>query len=1045
MLWLVLPLGGLAQNSVFDVSQFESFSDLALAGSTTTVGERLQLTPAETNRSGGVWYLRKRYLGAGFETTFSFRLTGGANGGGEGLAFVIQNNAVPALGPAGPAMGYGGINNSLAVEIDTRQSTATDPAAGHISVQVRGTAASPQTNSADHAASIGVVTAGLPNFTDGNAHTARVVYASSTINVYVDGGANPVLTTPVDLAARVSLDRGQAWFGLTAANGAGAHVCEILSWSVATAPTLVEVDVQTPLDGASFVAPAVVTLTSAANATNASVVRVDYHAGSRKIGEASASPFTFVWEGALPGVHVLTATAFDDQGRTNLSPPVVITVLSEMPPIGINFIPNVSGSSAALSVTNRAGVVPQRQWNNVLVFTNGSAVGQNLKNGLGMSSTIDVSADFVSVVEHPAINPALSDDHRLMLAFGSDQAGAGGVQTNSTITLSQIPFPIYDVIVYSDGNNGIGDRVAQIRNGTNSIFLRDASWANFSGIYAQATGATEAGRNTSAGNYVRFNGVTAASFALNVVARSATDSTPRAAINAIQIIPSVFDASVPPTVTRGPYLQMGTPRSMIVRWRTNRPVNSRVRYGTSPQALDQFIDIPATASEHSITLTNLNPDTRYYYAIGTATTNLVGTTNHFFRTSPTTARPTRIWVLGDAGTAGNGSPARQESVRNAYYNSVGNTYTDLILMLGDNAYNSGTDAEFQAAMFDMYPTILRQTPAWSTVGNHETGQSHTYNPNIPYYRIFDLPRNGEAGGVPSGTEQYYSFDYGNIHFVCLDAMTSSRAANGPMANWLQQDLAANTNHWLIGFWHHPPYTKGSHDSDNPNGADFELVEMRENILPILEAYGVDLVLGGHSHAYERSYLISGHYGYSTTIEPSMFVDQGSGRAEEDASYVKTSTSQTPYQGTVYIVAGSSGQATFATTPDATFATTNHPAMFISMLQLGSLVLDINGNRLDARFLRENGENEDNFTIYKFPPAAEALFEVTAVNLNAGRFSLSWNTTAGRTYFVQRASSLVAPVWQTVSDPIEAKGSTLNWSGAAAPGSSAFYRVVCDGN
>ncbi len=64
-----------------------------------------------------------------------------------------------------------------------------------------------------------------------------------------------------------------------------------------------------------------------------------------------------------------------------------------------------------------------------------------------------------------------------------------------------------------------------------------------------------------------------------------------------------------------------------------------------------------------------------------------------------------------------------------------------------------------------------------------------------------------------------------------------------MCNWLRADLAATAQEWIIAYWHHPPYTKGSHDSD----AEGDLVEVRENIVPILEDFGVDLVLCGHSH------------------------------------------------------------------------------------------------------------------------------------------------------------------------------------------------------
>jgi hypothetical protein len=81
-----------------------------------------------------------------------------------------------------------------------------------------------------------------------------------------------------------------------------------------------------------------------------------------------------------------------------------------------------------------------------------------------------------------------------------------------------------------------------------------------------------------------------------------------------------------------------------------------------------------------------------------------------------------------------------------------------------------------------------------------------------------------------------------------------------MANWLKQDLlVAQSSEWIIAYWHHPPYTKGTHDSDNPLFYDFEMVEMREQIVPLLENGGVDLVLAGHSHVYERTPLIDGHY------------------------------------------------------------------------------------------------------------------------------------------------------------------------------------------
>ncbi|MEO8348372.1 MAG: fibronectin type III domain-containing protein, partial [Acidobacteriota bacterium] len=163
---------------------------------------------------------------------------------------------------------------------------------------------------------------------------------------------------------------------------------------------------------------------------------------------------------------------------------------------------------------------------------------------------------------------------------------------------------------------------------------------------------------------------------------------------------------------------------------------------------------------------------------------------------------------------------------------------------------------------------------------------------------------------------------------------------------------ATAQEWLIAFWHHPPYTKGSHNSDT----ETELIEMRQNFLPILEDYGVDLVLTGHSHSYERSFLLDGHYGVSGTLAPSMIKNGGSGRPAGTGAYAKPTGGLGAHEGAVYAVAGSSGQASGGTL--------NHPAMFISLNQLGSMVLDVDGNRLDAKFLRETGAIDDSFTIVK---------------------------------------------------------------------------------
>jgi hypothetical protein len=416
-------------------------------------------------------------------------------------------------------------------------------------------------------------------------------------------------------------------------------------------------------------------------------------------------------------------------------------------------------------------------------------------------------------------------------------------------------------------------------------------------------------------------------------------------------------------VVRGPYLQVGTPDSIVIRWRTDVPTDSCVRFGTAAGQLDKEVKTKWKTTEHIVALGKLTPSTRYHYAIGNAEKVLAGDAGMHFLTSPRpgTRQPIRTWVVGDAGTAGSkGYEGQQAKVRDAYHAYTGTRHTDVFLQLGDNAYNTGTDAEHQVAVFETYRDMLKKTVTWPTLGNHDAGSATSITQSGVYYDIFTLPTLGQAGGLMSGTEAYYSFDYGNIHYVCLDSQDSDRSPNGAMLTWLKHDLAATKQDWIIVYFHHPPYTKGSHDSN----VEKQLVEMRANALPIMEAGGVDLCLTGHSHSYERSFLLDGHYGVTGTLTDRMKRDAGDGRPDGKGAYRKPTFGPGVHEGAVYVVAGSSGKTTGKDEKRLARGFLDHPAMFISLYRLGSMVLDVNGNRLDAVFLSESGEKLDYFSIIK---------------------------------------------------------------------------------
>ncbi len=498
--------------------------------------------------------------------------------------------------------------------------------------------------------------------------------------------------------------------------------------------------------------------------------------------------------------------------------------------------------------------------------------------------------------------------------------------------------------------------------------------------------------------------------------------------------PGRVHALAGPAVTRGPYLQVGTATGVIVRWRTDVATDSRVRFGTAPDVLGTEVGDNTQVTDHSVTLSGLSPATRYYYSVGSSASTLQGGADDTFRTAPQigTAQPTRVWVLGDSGT----KDAVAASVRDGYLSYAAGRDADVFLMLGDNAYDTGTDAEYQAAVFNMYPAQLSRSVLWSTIGNHDTAQSTNPSLSIPYFQIFDNPTNGAAGGVASGTEKYYSFDYGRIHFICLDSMTSSRLPGSPMLTWLESDLGATTQDWIIAFFHHPPYSKGSHNSDT----ETELTQMRANVLPILEAGGVDLVLAGHSHSYERSVLLNGHYGLSTSLTGAMKLESGSGRESDPGGAYDKPTDLAANKGSVYVVAGNGGHVTsWVGGSTAEYSPSPHPAMYYSALHVGSVVLDVDGNRLDARLIRPGGAVDDAFTILKTapvpqPPAAPASLSATAGN---AQVVLSWAASTGAiSYAVKRAGVSGGP-YTTIAPSVGGTG----FVDTTVSNASTYYYVV----
>lgn len=437
-------------------------------------------------------------------------------------------------------------------------------------------------------------------------------------------------------------------------------------------------------------------------------------------------------------------------------------------------------------------------------------------------------------------------------------------------------------------------------------------------------------------------------------------------------------------IERGPYLQRANQNEIWVCWRTDTPTDSKVNFGMGQGNLDQTITDPNFVTDHFVKIDALTESTMYYYEIGNTSEMFTPQATQYFKTHPQEGKDDqkwRFWAIGDSGM-GNGD---QDAVTNSFMSYNNNQHIDGWIMLGDNAYESGFDSEYQDGFFDAYPQILPNTVVWPSPGNHDYNNHIPFSPPPAYYEIFHLPTNAEAGGYASGTEKYYSWNFGNVHFISLDSYDEGRNTSDPMAQWLVQDLANNTQPWIVAYWHHPPYTKGSHDSDNWL-LDGELIDMRENILPILEDGGIDLILNGHSHCYERSNLIDGHYGEANTFTPGVhLLDAGSGDYVNDCPYIKNTDNGSDHLGTLCAVVGCSGKLS------GTSSGWPHPVFHAyTNTTLGSMIIEVEGGRMDCKFIDSNGDVWDKFSIVK-DLGGEQTVEVCAGNQLT--LTPSWNGNA----------------------------------------------------
>jgi len=328
---------------------------------------------------------------------------------------------------------------------------------------------------------------------------------------------------------------------------------------------------------------------------------------------------------------------------------------------------------------------------------------------------------------------------------------------------------------------------------------------------------------------------------------------------------------------------------------------------------------------------------------------------------------------------------------------------DFVMNCGDNVYDSGTDDEYQRYFFPVYNAdvagerigapLLRSVPFYTVVANHDVQgkdpnghevANFTLNPDaLAFYTAMHLPLNGpEAPAYPTpmmgpperiaafracAGDRYprmanYSFDYGDVHFLCLDSNRYTDPNDAAMQQWIAGDLGGTDARWKFVIYHHPPYNVGR---------EHHAVQHMRVLSPLFEAHGVDFVLSGHEHNYQRA-------------RPLRFAPAGRGRSADigaaDRRVPGTFTvdrlfdgsRRTRADGVLHIVTGAGGkhlyEPEFTDNPSSWIYDdpgSDHVVKMVSNRHSLSL-FDVEGPQLTMRQIDETGQELDRIVVTKAP-------------------------------------------------------------------------------
>jgi acid phosphatase type 7 len=279
-----------------------------------------------------------------------------------------------------------------------------------------------------------------------------------------------------------------------------------------------------------------------------------------------------------------------------------------------------------------------------------------------------------------------------------------------------------------------------------------------------------------------------------------------------------------------PYLQFATTSSIIVMAETNRPCQCTIEYGLTGE-LGQKVTSKDLETLHENQLTGLTPRTKYFYRVTCeqGDQKLVSK----LLTFQTAGGPDDAYsfaVIGDT--------QKNPVITGKVADQMWARRPDFVLHMGDVVDKGSDPLQWTDELFKPCRELFSRVCVYPCIGNHEANHAN-------YYKYFALPK----------PEFYYTFRYNNAQFFVIDTNKSPKPGD-EQYQWLERALLASKATWKICYHHHPCYSSDSDDYGNTWKDTSKLTDPRaQHLIPLYEKYGVDLVMNGHIHLYERTHPI----------------------------------------------------------------------------------------------------------------------------------------------------------------------------------------------